>query len=138
FHHGSGAPRSPATRPRKTVALRFQASGGMPRLRGKDQAWRGGVPLLRRDPRSRKSRAVRPRCAREGPQRRFCNPKQGRESAQRIREVVGGSPRRGGELSTIKKEGRPTMAALLNWTRLRSAVILSKCGQGSAVEIVGW
>jgi hypothetical protein len=30
------------------------------------------------------------------------------------------------------------MAALLNWTRLRSAVILSKCGQGSAVEIVGW
>jgi len=44
----------------KTVALRSKSAGGVPCLRRKNQTRRRGVPLLRRHPRSRKSRAVRP------------------------------------------------------------------------------
>src|ERR1700674_4663024 len=60
-HHRPRAPRRAPTRAREALALRRPPARRMSRLRGKNQARRGRVPLLRRHPRPRKGRAIRPR-----------------------------------------------------------------------------
>src|SRR6266478_6198393 len=49
------------TRAREALALRRPAARRLPGLRGKNQARRCRLPFLRRHPRPRKSRAIRPR-----------------------------------------------------------------------------
>src|SRR5579863_10223047 len=58
-HHRSRASRGASPRLREAVALRSEADGRLPGMCGEDQTRRGGMPLLRRDPRSREGGSIR-------------------------------------------------------------------------------
>src|SRR5882762_6249540 len=63
-HHRPRASRRPPAWTREALALRCPPAGRLPRLRGKNQARRSCLPLLRRHPRPRKSSTVRLGCRR--------------------------------------------------------------------------